>query len=321
MPSEFDLIRRHFARPVRHSDLGGGDDGALIRPRAGHQVVASTDMLVAGRHFFPDAAPDALGWKTLAVNLSDIAAMGARPRWALLSLALPTADEDWLARFADGLYACADAFEVDLIGGDTTRGPLTLNVTALGELPAGSAILRNGARIDDELWISGQPGAAALALWHRRDGLDLSDAHIARCLDALDRPHPRVALGCALTGLASAMLDVSDGLLGDLGHLLNASGTGATLDEAALPLTALVAACGDSERARDACLRGGDDYELLFTAHPDDRQAVLDAGRRSAVALHRIGRIVPAGQGLTLRQRDGQRVALSARGFDHFATN
>ncbi len=320
MPSEFDLIRRYFTRPVRHSDLGGGDDAALFRPSIGHQVVVSTDMLVEGRHFLPDAEPAALGWKTLAVNLSDIAAMGATPRWALLSLALPAVDEDWIARFAAGLHECADHFDVDLIGGDTTRGPLTLNVTALGELATGTAICRSGARIGDELWVSGQPGRAALALWHLRDGLVLSDAQRAPCLDALHRPQPRVALGRALNGLASAMLDVSDGLLGDLGHVLDASGVGATLDERALPLAMLTAACGDTALARKACLHGGDDYELLFCAPPGQRQAIVDAGQDGAVALHRIGRIVPPDEGLTLQQADGQRVALTPKGFDHFAS-
>lgn len=319
MPSEFDLIRRHFTWPVHHTDLGGGDDAALFRIEPGHQGVVSADMLVEGRHFLIGADPTSLGWKTLAVNLSDIAAMGARTRWALLSLALPEADEAWIEAFASGLKACAERYAIDLIGGDTTRGPRTLNITVIGEVATGTAVTRAGARLDDDLWVSGQPGRAALALWHLRDGLAITDAVRTHWLEALHRPIPRVELGLALNGLASAMLDVSDGLLGDLGHILAASGVGAEIDAAALPLAPLTAGCSDVARATGACLSGGDDYELLFTAPAAKRAVVQAAAQRTATPVHRIGRITAASEGLRLRHADGHTDTLSASGFDHFA--
>lgn len=319
MPSEFDLIRRYFRWPTRHTDLGGGDDAALLCPQPGHQLVASTDMLVSGRHFFANAEPRALGWKTLAVNLSDMAAMGAVPRWALLSLALPSAQDEWLSAFANGLHACADRHGVDLVGGDTTRGPLTLNVSMIGEVPTGQAITRAGADIGDTVWVSGQPGRAALGLWHLRDGLRLTDAQRQVCLDALHHPTPRVDLGIALRGIASAMLDVSDGLLADLDHILTASATGARLNTPALPLATLVDSCDDPDLALQACLSGGDDYELLFTAPPDRHGAVLDAARQAGVAVHSIGQIMPPEEGLSVAGEDGIGRPAEALGFDHFA--
>ncbi len=236
MPSEFDLIRRHFSRPPRHTDLAVGDDAALLSPRAGMQLAVSTDMLVSGTHFFPDTDPEDLGWKTLAVNVSDLAAMGAEPRWAFLALALPAADDAWISAFARGLFACADAYGVDLAGGDTTRGPLNLSVTIIGEVPAGKAITRAGARAGDELWISGQPGLASLGLAALRGEVALDAAGHARCVDALQRPLPRVELGLQLRSLATAMLDVSDGLLGDLAHILERSGVGAIVEASRLLL-------------------------------------------------------------------------------------
>lgn len=318
MASEFDLIRQHFTRPTRHTDLAGGDDAALWQSAPGHQLVVSTDMLVEGRHFFPDADPADLGWKSLAVNVSDIAAMGATPRWALLAIALPDADADWLAAFADGFYACAEAFGVDLVGGDTTRGPRNLSVTICGEVPTGTAIRRDGAHAGDDLWLSGQPGRAALALWHLRDQLALDPAHRDACLAALHRPQPRAALGLALRGVASAMLDVSDGLLGDLGHILDASAVGAQISAAQLPESALIAACGDAALARKACLSGGDDYELLFAAPARQRDAIASLSASLALPLHRIGTLTPPAAGLTLLADDGTSAPLARTGFDHF---
>jgi thiamine-phosphate kinase len=208
-------------------------------------------MLVAGTHFFADTDPEDLGWKTLAVNVSDLAAMGATPRWAFLALALPAADEAWIAAFARGFFACADAHGVDLAGGDTTRGPLTLSVTIIGEVPQGQAITRAGGRPGDDLWVSGQPGMAALGLAALRGETQLSTAGRAACIAALQRPQPRIALGLALRGVATAMLDVSDGLLGDLGHILECSATGAIIDVGALPLAAL-RETAPTRRSRDA---------------------------------------------------------------------
>ena len=286
MPSEFALIRKHFTRPARHTDLAVGDDAALIRPSAGMQLAISTDMLVAGTHFFADTDPEDLGWKALAVNVSDLAAMGAQPRWVVLAASLPAPDEAWIAAFARGFFACSEAFGIDVIGGDTTRGPLNLCPTIFGEVPVGSAVTRAGARPGDDLWVSGAPG--------------------------------RAALGLALRGLASAMLDVSDGLLGDLGHILEQSAVGAVISEEALPLAPLQAACGDAALAFRACTAGGDDYELLFTAPAAHRAEVGALAGQLGVPLHRIGAITPPDQGLRLRGHDGQLRPLAARGYDHF---
>ncbi len=318
MPSEFDLIRRYFTRTATHSDLGVGDDAALLRPRPGMQLAVSTDMLVAGTHFFADTDPRALGWKALAVNVSDLAAMGAEPRWALLALALPAADEAWIGALADGFFDCAARYGIDLIGGDTTRGPLTLGVTIAGEVPAGQAITRAGARAEDDVWVSGQPGLAALGLAQLRGNAALAADLRARCLDALHRPQPRTELGLALRGLAGAMLDVSDGLLGDLGHILERSGVGAIIELDALPLSVPLAACGDEALARRCVLAGGDDYELLFTAPPAHRQAIGAIGARLALPLTRIGAITASAGGVLLRASNGRLSPSAFYGYDHF---
>jgi thiamine-monophosphate kinase len=239
VPSEFELIARHFQRPVRHTVLGVGDDGAIIRPSPGMDLVVSTDMLVAGTHFLAGTDPEALGWKALAVNLSDLAAMGAQPRWALVAAALPEADEAWLGAFARGLFSCADRFEVDIVGGDTTRGPLNLAPTVFGEVPQGQALTRAGAQAGDDLWVSGSPGLAALGLAQRQGKVGLPGTAMGPCLAALERPEPRLALGLALRGLASAAIDVSDGLLADIGHILERSALAADIGFGLLPHAAL----------------------------------------------------------------------------------
>ncbi|MDP5238517.1 thiamine-phosphate kinase [Uliginosibacterium sp. 31-16] len=318
MPGEFDLIRRFFHYPTSHTDLGVGDDGALLRPRPGMQLVVSTDMLVAGHHFFPQADPFLLGWKAAAVNISDMAAMAAEPRWITLALALPQADDEWVGALARGFRDCCEAYCVDWIGGDTTRGPLNLCATVFGEVPADAAVRRDGARHGDDIWISGWPGMAALGLAHLRGELQLLDGWSESCLDRLHRPIPRVALGMALRGVASAMLDVSDGLLGDLAHILERSQVGAMIEETALPLDALLAACKRTEPAMAALLGGGDDYELLFTVPREKRGQVEALGRHLELPLHRIGRILDK-SGLWLQRGDGVVEAIAASGFDHFA--
>lgn len=319
MSSEFELIRRHFTRPPRHTDLAVGDDAALLTARPGRQMVLSTDMLISGTHFFPDTDPLNLGWKTLAVNVSDIAAMGAEPRWALLGLSLPAADEAWIAAFARGLFECADALDVDLIGGDTTRGTLALSVTIVGEVPTGAAITRAGACDGDDIWISGRPGRAALGLAHLRGQAALKPEDIEACLAALHRPQPRVALGLALRDVASAMLDVSDGLLGDLRHILERSGVGAVIETAALPLAPLRATGADDALIRRCLLSGGDDYELLFTAPPARRDTIAALAARLGLPLTRIGRITAASGQLLLEESDGLQHAPAQGGYDHFA--
>jgi thiamine-monophosphate kinase len=318
---EFELIDRFFRRRTRHTVLGVGDDAALLAPRPGALLAVSVDMLVSGRHFFADVDPEALGHKTLAVNLSDLAAMGAIPRWALLAGALPEADSKWLAAFARGFFALADAFEVDLVGGDTTRGPLNLCVTILGEVPAGEALLRSGARPGDAVYVSGKLGDAALAVAHHRGRISLETDELRRCETALLRPTPRVALGERLRGIASAAIDLSDGLTGDLGHVLDASGVGATLQVAAIPRSgALSLRLGGTERALalECLLAGGDDYELCFTA-PESRATDVDAlAGALPLALTRIGTIEKRA-GLAVVDEEGRTLPSLPRAFDHFA--
>ncbi|CAH0439599.1 thiamine-phosphate kinase [Ralstonia pseudosolanacearum] len=316
--SEFGLIRRYFTRPARHATLGVGDDCALLGPRPGHELAISTDMLVAGRHFFADAEPRALGHKALAVNLSDLAAMGAEPRAFTLAMALPAADPAWLGPFADGLLALADAFHCELIGGDTTRGPLTLSLTVFGDVPADLALRRDAARPDDHLWVSGTVGDARLALGALRGEWPLAPEALARVQPRMDAPTPRVALGLALRGIARAALDVSDGLLGDLGHILAQSQVGATVEVDRVPRSATLAQ-EPPARQLQCMLAGGDDYELCFTAPAGVREAVLAAGQRAGVPVTRIGRI-DAEPGLRLIDAHGKPVAFSQAGFDHFSS-
>jgi len=235
--SEFDLIQRYFTRATPGAELGVGDDAALLRVGSGMELAVSTDMLVSGTHFLPDADPFLLGHKTLAVNLSDLAAMGAQPRWALLSLALPEAEETWLQKFSEGFFALADQHGVELVGGDTTRGPLNLCVTIMGEVPQGAALRRSAAQLGDDIWVSGRLGDAALALAHLQGKVELSAADFAMCALALHQPTPRIELGMALRGVAHSAIDVSDGLLADLGHILECSKLGAEIQFDALPIS------------------------------------------------------------------------------------
>lgn len=326
-PSEFELIRRFFERPATpgRALLGIGDDCALIAAGEEGVLAVSTDMLVAGRHFFDDVEPEALGHKALAVNLSDLAAMGARPLGFTLALALPGADEAWLGAFARGLFALADAHGCELVGGDTTRGPLNLCITVFGSVPPAQALRRDRARVGDELWVSGALGAAAWALARRlRAGAwpATCDAALARARGRLERPEPRVALGLALRGVAHAAIDLSDGLAGDIGHVLERSSAetgvalGADLEAAALPIDPVLDGLPEARRL-ELALAGGDDYELLFTAPASARREVLDAGARIGLTLSRIGRI-EAGAGLRLRDPHGRPIAFHARSFDHF---
>ena len=318
MPSEFTLIDRYFARPTPQAVLGPGDDCALLAPSPGMELAITTDMLVSGTHFLPDTDPHQLGWKTLAVNISDLAAMGARPRWVLLAGSLPKADEAWIAAFADGLFACAKRYGVDLVGGDTTRGPLNLCVTALGEVPAGTALRRDGAQAGDDLWVSGQPGLAALGLAHLQGRASpLPETLAKRCVSALQRPRPRVDLGLALreSALANSAIDVSDGLLADVGHIAERSCLDIEVCAAQLPhLPPGV----DLALARDCQLAGGDDYELAFTAAPEKRIALAALAARLDLPLWRIGRAVVGKGEVRLVDVDGQPVALTHKGFDHF---
>jgi len=318
MTSEFTLIERYFARPTPDAALGVGDDAALLAITPGMELAVSTDMLVAGTHFFPDADPRKLGWKTLAVNLSDLAAMGAQPRWATLAIALPQADEAWLAAFAEGLFKCADSYGVALVGGDTTRGPLTLSVTIMGEVPAGQALRRDGAKAGDDIWVSGHLGEAALALAALQGCATLDEQAMTHCRRVLDTPQPRVALGLALRGIAHAAIDISDGLLADLGHILERSNLGAEIHFDALPCSASLQALLDTELGRNCLLSGGDDYELCFTASALRQDAITATGERIGVKLTRIGSITGS-KGLRLLDDAGNLMPTTKAGYDHFA--
>ena len=317
---EFDLIRRFFQRPVRRAALGVGDDCALLAPAPGMQLAVSSDMLVEGRHFFADVDPRLLGHKSLAVNLSDLAACGARPLAFTLALSLPRADAAWTEAFAAGLLALAAAHGCALVGGDTTQGPLNICITVFGEVPPGQALLRSGARAGDDIWVSGSLGDARLALEALLGHTTLPPGTLAAARQRLEAPTPRVALGQALRGIASSALDVSDGLLGDLGHILEQSRVGASLDTRLI--TPLLDAGRHTPLAIDllhqCTLSGGDDYELCFTAPADRRDAVQAAGRDSATRVTRIG-CIEEQPGLRLIGPDGAAMAPRWTSFDHFA--
>ena len=315
---EFELIERYFTRPPRRIAVGVGDDCAVLAPRPGHELCVSSDLLVEGRHFLSTVAPERLGHKALAVNLSDLAACGAEPLAFTLALALPQAEPAFLEGFAKGLFALADAHGCELAGGDTTRGPLAICITVFGEVPAGTALRRSGARAGDILWASGTFGDARLALEAFRGTVELEAAAFAHARDAMETPQPRVALGAALRGIATSAIDVSDGLLGDLGHVLRRSGAGATVLVDAVPRSAVLAAQPPA-RQRLCTLAGGDDYELLFTAPPAAQAAVRAAGDLAGVAVTPIGRI-EAAPGLHLVDGDGRAVENRYVAFDHFRT-
>ena len=317
---EFDLIARYFTRPPRRALLGVGDDCALLQPRPGTQLAISSDMLVSGRHFFEDVDPESLGHKALAVNLSDLAACGARPLAFTLALSLPRVDEPWLAAFARGLWALAEAQGCELIGGDTTQGPLNICITVFGETE-GQPLLRSQARAGDDLYVSGHLGDAHLALQGLLGRLRLSPALLAQARQRLERPTPRVALGLALRGIAHAAIDLSDGLVGDLRHVLEASGLGATVaTERLAPLLAASqhadwSAVGSAQL--DHVLCGGDDYELCFSAPTSARDAVREAARLADTQVTRIGHL-HAEPGLRLLDDHGRPVQGRYASFDHF---
>lgn len=318
MSAEFELIKRYFTRPTPGAVLGVGDDCALLAPTPGMHVAVSSDMLLGGRHFSPQDSPAGIGHKALAVNLSDLAAMGATPRWATLAIALPGIDDTWLTAFARGFFRMADAHGVELVGGDTTRGALGIAITVLGEVPPGLALRRNGAQAGDDIWVSGQIGSAALALAYRQGRLFMEQIDAAKLLPALYLPQPRVALGIALRGIARSAIDISDGLLGDLGHILAASSVGAELNFPSLPVAEAALNYLSQPIARECVLAGGDDYELCFTAAPAQRDAVAAAASRAGVAVTRIGCIQPV-PGMTVVDAEGQTMAIEKTGYDHFA--
>jgi thiamine-monophosphate kinase len=321
MLSEFDLIKHYFKRPrPGRAALGIGDDCALIEPAPGRQLAISTDMLVEGRHFFAGADARMLGHKSLAVNLSDLAAMGATPLAFTLALALPQADPAWLEAFSGGLFALADAHGCELVGGDTTKGPLNICITVFGELTPGQALRRDAAQVGDDIWISGTLGDARLALACYMNDYVLADGALQIAALRLHMPSPRVALGTALASgaLAHAAIDISDGLVGDLAHILSASQVGAALAVDTLPAGPVLAAQERELRRRFSCT-GGDDYELCFTAPPAHRAAIIEAATHAGTAVTRVGAI-EATPGLRLLNAGGDQIAANWKGFDHFAS-
>ncbi len=326
---EFDLIERYFKRPAHQAVLGVGDDCALLLPAPGMHLAVSSDMLVEGRHFVSTVDPERLGHKALAVNLSDLAACGAEPRAFTLALSLPRVDEAWLAGFSRGLLRLADAHTCELVGGDTTQGPLNICITVLGEVPPGDALLRHNAQVGDDIYISGTVGDARLALEVFRGTQSLDAAGLEQARLRMEQPTPRVALGLALRAVANAAIDVSDGLLGDLGHILKRSGVGAQIDThwlqnpptfgegQAAGITALLMALPWNKRLEFA-LAGGDDYELCFTAPVNQREMVHAAAWESDTPVTRIGRITET-PGLVLLDPQGQVITRRFASFDHFA--
>lgn len=317
--SEFEIISRYFTRPVKRAILGVGDDCALIAPEPGAVSAVSTDMLVEGRHFSAGADAAKLGHKALAVNLSDLAAMGAAPRYATLALSLPEADERWIAQFSQGFFKLADAFGVELIGGDTTRGPLTISITVIGAVPRELALRRDGAKAGDEVWLSGCTGDAALALAHQEGRIRLGAGALAHCEARLHTPVPCIALGVALRGLATSAIDVSDGLVADLGHIGERSGAAVELRLAQLPRSRALIACTDERLAQECLLAGGDDYELAFTASAHARPKVAALAAELGLTLTRIGGVSAGAPGLvSVCDKGGKPMQIANRGYDHF---
>jgi len=318
MTAEFDLIAKYFTRPTSQTVLGIGDDAALLEPSAGQQLVVSSDMSVADTHFFADATPHHIGWKSLAVNISDMAAMGAKPKWATLALALPNHDNTWLSEFARGLFECAERFKVDLIGGDTTKGPLNITIQIMGEVPTGQALKRSGAQVGDDIWVSGYLGSAALGLAHLTQTQTIKNEDtLQACLNALHLPQPRSSLGIDLRGIAHSCIDISDGVLADLSHILTASNIGAAIELANIPCLEGLKTQLDKPAYQQAILAGGDDYELCFTAPADKRDAIMALVKQHNIQLTRIG--VSNASGKLSVTYNGNALSLTSLGYDHFS--
>ncbi len=322
MNSEFDIINRYFKRPARNAVLGIGDDAALIATAVNTELAVSTDTLVSGKHFFPDTDPYKLGYKSLAVNLSDMAAMGAAPRWVLLALTVPDelANKNaWLSEFSSGFFKLADQYHVTLVGGDTTAGPLNICVQIIGEVTTGKALRRSGAQLGDDIWISGHLGDAALALNHELKKISLAADEIAQCLPSLLVPAARVELGQRLIGLAHSAIDISDGLLADLGHILTASEKASCIAMDKIPCSAILKKRLSMPLAIECLLAGGDDYELCFTASPSNRNKIASLAEELGIRLTRIGEVC-LGNGISVKDGQGKIITLENSGYEHFST-
>lgn len=317
MTPEFKLIEKYFTRPVARATLGVGDDCALLPVSPGCELAVSTDTLVSGVHFFADADPRKLGHKVLAVNLSDLAAMGATPRFVTLALTLPQVNDDWLAAFSGGFHALADAEGVELVGGDTTRGPLSMTLTVMGEVEVGRALRRDGAKAGDEIWVSGELGGAALALAHMQGKATLTESEFSAVAPRLHTPQPRVALGRALLGIATAAIDLSDGLVADLGHICERSSLRAQIEWARVPVAVPLQQRADSEQVSCA-LAGGDDYELCFTAPASACHRLEAVAATLSLPLIRIGSMTAGLPDVTVTDASGRKLSVPRGGYDHF---
>lgn len=314
MTSEFEIIERYFKKKMRQTALGIGDDAAMINVQKNYQLAISSDMLVENTHFLKNTNPSHLGWKSLAVNLSDIAAMGATPKWATLSISLPKINHTWLKKFSEGFFKCADKFGIDLIGGDTTKGSLSISITIMGEIKKNTSLLRSGAKINDDIWVTGQLGLAAMGLANLQGKLKLPPRIKIKCIRALETPSPKTSLGAYLPRYANSCIDISDGLMQDLRHILKASKVGATLLLNHIPCEKFIQA----SKQYQFVLNGGDDYELLFTAAKKNRSHIKKIAKRTNTPVSVIGSITE-NQVLQILNEQGKSIKFNPKGFDHFA--
>jgi thiamine-monophosphate kinase len=314
MTSEFEIIERYFKKKMRQTALGIGDDAAMINVQKNYQLAISSDMLVENTHFLKNTNPSHLGWKSLAVNLSDIAAMGATPKWATLSISLPKINHAWLKKFSEGFFKCADKFGIDLIGGDTTKGSLSISITIMGEIKKNTSLLRSGAKFNDDIWVTGQLGLAAMGLANLQGKLKLPPRIKIKCIRALETPSPKTSLGAYLPRYANSCIDISDGLMQDLRHILKASKVGATLLLNHIPCEKFIQA----SKQYQFVLNGGDDYELLFTAAKKNRSQIKKIAKRTNTPVSVIGSITE-NQVLQILNEQGKSIKFNPKGFDHFA--
>ena len=314
MTSEFEIIERYFKKKMKQTALGIGDDAAIINVQKNHQLVISSDMLIETIHFLKNTNPSHLGWKSLAVNLSDIAAMGAKPKWATLSISLPKINHVWLKKFSEGFFKCANQFGIDLVGGDTTKGPLSISITIMGEIKKNQSLLRSGAKINDDIWVTGQLGLASMGLASLQKKLKLAPRLNAKCIKALEMPTPKVSLGYHLSRYTNSCIDISDGLIQDLNHILKASKVGATLLLNDIPCEKFI----HTSKQYQFVLNGGDDYELLFTAPKKNRSYIKKIAKKTNTVVNIIGAITYK-KDLKIVNAQGKSLTFDLMGFDHFA--
>ncbi|MFM7482368.1 MAG: thiamine-phosphate kinase [Candidatus Methylopumilus sp.] len=314
MTSEFEIIERYFKKKMKRTALGIGDDAAIINVQKNHQLVISSDMLIETIHFLKNTNPSHLGWKSLAVNLSDIAAMGGMPKWATLSISLPKINHVWLKKFSEGFFKCANQFGIDLVGGDTTKGPLSISITIMGEIKKNQGLLRSGAKINDDIWVTGQLGLASMGLANLQGQLKLTPSLKIKCIRALEIPCPKISLGSHLSGYANSCIDISDGLIQDLGHILKASKVGASLLLNNMPCEKFI----HTSKQYQFALNGGDDYELLFTANKKNRAYIKKIAKKTNTPVTMIGSITKK-KGLSIFNEQGKSIKFNSKGFDHFA--